>query len=145
MTITTPYRRKLVLFVAAALIAAGAVAWLAARPATDSNTAPAMETRVVQAGSVEVTMTPLTLDRSGAVFEIKLDTHSVELDQDLAASARLRIGDQQVESAVWEGPGSGGHHREGQLRFSAEVPAGAAVELRLTGFASDVAGTWTAP
>jgi len=41
--------------------------------------------------------------------------------------------------------GPGGHHREGTLRFTTPVPAGANVELRLTGLPADVIGAWTAP
>jgi hypothetical protein len=37
------------------------------------------------------------------------------------------------------------HHREGMLGFAAAVPAGAGIELRITGLPGDAVGTWTAP
>jgi hypothetical protein len=44
----------------------------------------------------------------GAVFDLKLDTHSINLDA-------VDRGD-QVEGAAWAAP-SGGHHRQGRLTF----------------------------
>jgi hypothetical protein len=99
----------------------------------------------VQVGAVEVTMTPLALDTSGAVFQVELDTHSVELGLDMACSAHLRIGDRVVDGASWDGQGPGGHHREGTLRFATPVRAGAEVELRIIGLPADATGSWTAP
>ncbi|GAA3857434.1 hypothetical protein [Amycolatopsis tucumanensis] len=102
-------------------------------------------TRTVQAGSVEVRMTALALDRSGATFRMQFDTHSGSLDLDPAATAQLRVNGQPVAGATWDGAGPGGHHREGTLRFPDPVPAGAGVELRLTGLSQDVTSSWTAP
>ncbi|MDX8143230.1 hypothetical protein SK854_13970 [Lentzea sp. BCCO 10_0061] len=139
--ISTSWRGVAVIAVAA-LVVVGAIAWWLSRP----EPGPAdLGTRTVQAGAVEVTMTALTLDRSGAAFELKFDTHTVELALDPAASARLTVNGRQVEGASWDGQGPGGHHREGTLRFTTPVPAGAAIELRVTGFPQDAIGTWSAP
>jgi hypothetical protein len=62
-----------------------------------------------------------------------------------ASSARLRVNDTTVDGASWDGPGPGGHHRDGTLRFTTPVPAGAAVELRITGLPADAIASWSAP
>ena len=141
MHITTSWRGVAVV-VAIALAVLGVVAWFLTRP----DPAPAdLGTRTVQAGEVEVKMTALTLNGSGATFKIEFDTHTVELGLDPAASARLTLNGTSAEGASWDGQGPGGHHREGTLRFTTPVPSGAAVELRITGLPQDVTGTWSTP
>ncbi|MDX8034846.1 hypothetical protein SK803_31910 [Lentzea sp. BCCO 10_0856] len=139
--ITTSWRGVAVIVVVA-LVVVGAIAWWLSRPEPSSAD---LGTRTVQAGDVEVTMTALALDGSGAVFKIVLDTHTVELDLDLAASAELTVNGAVADGAVWEGQGPGGHHREGTLRFATPVPAGTTVDLRVIGLPQDVTGTWSAP
>ncbi len=90
-------------------------------------------------------MTPVTLDGSGAVFRITLTTHTGSVDLDPAAAAQLRVDGAPSDDATWDGPGPGGHHREGTLRFATSIPSGAAVELRITDSPSEATGTWTAP
>jgi len=138
-------RRRLVLLVAAALVTMGATGWWIFGRAAGQGSPPGLGTRTVQAGAVEVRMTALTLDRSGAVFAVKLDTHTVALDLDVAGAAQLRVKGSTTSDASWDGSGPGGHHREGRLRFTTPVPAGAEVELRITGLPQDATGTWSAP
>ncbi len=66
---------------------------------------------------VTVIVTP-KLSAESWKFEIAFDTHSVELDDDIAAVTTL-VDDQGVEyrPLAWEGAGPGGHHREGVLIF----------------------------
>jgi hypothetical protein len=137
-------RQTLAVAVALATVALAAIAWWVMRPGNTDDTA-VLAARTVQAGAVEVTMTPLALDASGAAFQVKLDTHSVELDLDMASSAHLRIDGSTVDGASWDGQGPGGHHREGTLRFATPVPTGANVELRIAGLPTDATGSWTAP
>ncbi len=70
---------------------------------------------------VRVTVTPKTLAQNQAAeFEVSLNTHNVELGQDLAAVAELR--DDQGHSYTpsrWDGSPPGGHHRRGTLIFPA--------------------------
>ena len=139
--ITTSWRGVAVIVVVA-LGVVGAIAWWLSRPEPGSAD---LGTRTVQAGGVEVTMSALALDRSGAAFRLVFDTHTVELALDPAASARLTVNDSQVDGASWDGQGPGGHHREGTVRFTTAIPAGAAVELRITGLPQDAIGTWSAP
>ncbi len=141
-TLTNSRRWILTVIAAIALVALAGGVYVMSRPDT---TAPNLPERTVQAGAVEVTLTPLTLDTSGAVFRVELETHSVPLDLDMAASARMRVNDTIVDGASWDGSGPGGHHREGTLRFTTPVPTGADVELRITGLPVDALATWTAP
>lgn len=137
----TTSRRGVAVVAAIALVVLGVVAWSATR----SGSAPAdLGTRTTRAGEVEVTMTALTLDHSGAVFRVEFDTHTVELGLD-PATAVMTVNGTQAGGAAWDGSGPGGHHREGTLRFTTPVPSGAAVELRITGLPQDAIGTWTAP
>lgn len=78
--------------------------------------------KVVHDGNgVRVAVTPEALSAAGPVkFAISLNTHSVELDQDLTAVAELR--DDQGNSyrpEKWDGSPPGGHHRQGTLIFPA--------------------------
>ncbi len=75
-------------------------------------------------GGVTVSVTPLAL-RAGAAlqFDIALNTHSVDLRDDMLKSVVLRddAGEEHAPT-LWEGPGPGGHHRTGRLTFAA-LPA----------------------
>lgn len=52
-------------------------------------------------------------------FLIRLNTHTVELDQDLTKVSELRDSKGQTYGVVnWEGSPPGGHHRSGTLTFS---------------------------
>ncbi|MEK7132872.1 MAG: hypothetical protein AAB830_02360 [Patescibacteria group bacterium] len=65
-------------------------------------------------------------------FDIVMDTHSVELDQDLTKSTVL-LDDQgrEYKPITWEGAGPGGHHREGVLIFNAVQPMPKSVEIKI--------------
>ena len=93
------------------------------------------ETKTDEQANVTVTVTPTDLvpDSKEWKFDIVMDTHSVELDQDLIKSAVL-IDNQgkEYKPIAWEGP-VGGHHREGVLVFSAVEPTPQAVELKISG------------
>jgi len=142
--IDTARRRPLLLIAAAVVVIAAAGWWTLGRGTTPSQPTP-LATRTVQAGPVEVRMTPETLDASGAVFRLEFNTHSGALHLDPATAARLRVNGQGVPAGSWTGPGPGGHHRDGTLRFATPVPPRATVELRITGLPQDVSTTWTAP
>jgi len=54
------------------------------------------------------------------VFDVTMNTHSVELVEDLTRSAILRDdAGKEYAPIAWEGAGPGGHHREGKLKFAA--------------------------
>lgn len=145
-------RRGRLLVVAMIATAVIAVAMIALTAITGSGVhtpgdgdATTLATRVSQAGEVEVRMTPLALDATGARIRVSFDTHSGSLDLDPASAAQLRIDGAPAPSGTWDGARPGGHHREGTLAFATPIRAGATVELRVTGLASDVVATWTVP
>lgn len=63
-----------------------------------------------------------------------MDTHSVELDQDVAKIAAL-VDDsgKEYKPLRWEGTPVGGHHREGSLVFNRITPTPKFVELKISG------------
>ena len=98
--------------------------------------------RTLAAGAVEVTITPTRLDTTGATFSIVLDTHSADLSVDLATFAVLTVGGTKWTVQGWTGDGPGGHHRSGELKFSAQRrPQGTAV-LAIAGLPEPVEATW---
>ena len=74
-------------------------------------------------GAVVVVETPLDvkLENSELIFELVMDTHSVELGMDLTRLAVLRTDSGlEITPSRWEGP-QGGHHVDGRLIFPGQV------------------------
>lgn len=65
---------------------------------------------------------------AGSVFDVTMDTHSVDLDgYDLKKLAVLRDDrGKEVRPSDWNAP-KGGHHREGTLAFPEKAPDGSSV------------------
>lgn len=85
-------------------------------------------------GGVTVAVTPTALTRSAKIwaFKVAYDTHTQDLSDDVTATAVLSDGQgREANPIAWEGPGPGGHHRAGVLKFAAFEPLPAAVELRI--------------
>ena len=83
--------------------------------------------------TVSITVTPIDISSQSKEwkFDIVMDTHSVELDQDMTESAVLIDGqDKEYKPIGWEGP-SGGHHREGVLVFDPIEPMPKYIELKI--------------
>ena len=93
-------------------------------------------------GGVEVRVEPLILDERGAGFEVSFDTHQGDLALDVAASSRLEVGGVAWDGATWIGDPPGGHHRRGELRFTAQGPATGQILLRIEGLAESVEIVW---
>ena len=92
-------RRSLILVVAAAVAfvaVPGVVAWrdTSARvgSASTSTTTARFATQTAAAGPVSIKIQPRRIDSTGAEFTVSLDTHSAELDLDVAANAHLSVG-----------------------------------------------------
>ncbi|HEY4518015.1 MAG TPA: hypothetical protein VJG48_00135 [Candidatus Paceibacterota bacterium] len=86
-------------------------------------------------GNVEIAITPLVVAQSAPTwdFKIKMDTHSVELDQDITKAAVLGDGrDDNSAPIAWEGTPAGGHHREGVLKFKPLKPRPKKINLKIT-------------
>lgn len=86
----------------------------------ESASSPVFDAKKDEQGSVTVEVKPLEFSPSAQewTFEITLDTHSVELDDDMAAGAFL-VDDKgkEYQAVAWEGDPPGGHHRKGILKF----------------------------
>ncbi len=79
----------------------------------------AYEKSVHNGNGVYVTVKPTALAPDKAVkFDVRLNTHSVELDQDLIAVSELRDDKGRTyRPDQWKGSPPGGHHRKGTLIF----------------------------
>ena len=74
-------------------------------------------------GAVQFAVQPINLDNPGDAlqFDLKMNTHSVDLSMNIASLATL-VTDTglSVQATSWEAPG-GGHHVEGKLTFPATL------------------------
>lgn len=139
------WRRPAAAVALVAVAIGGLVAWMTWRDTGTTNTAApstSLPTRSIEAGAVTVEVQPRQLDANGAVFKIILDTHSADLDQDLVGQASLVVGDTAWPAASWAGDEAGGHHREGELRFTAAGTASGTATLAIDGFSEPVIVTW---
>ena len=83
------------------------------------------ESKIDDQASVTITVTPsdLSLESNEWKFDVVMDTHSVELDQDMTKVAILTDDSGKEYGPVrWEGAPAGGHHREGILFFVPITP-----------------------
>lgn len=131
--------------VAGVVVAVGAVVAVAANRDSEESVplAPrSLAERIIAAGEVEMSVEPIRLDSSGAVFRVGLNTHSGDLGMDLEVSARLEVDGVEWGGAVWTGDPPGGHHRQGTLSFEAGGPARGAVRLRVDGLPAPVTARW---
>jgi hypothetical protein len=81
--------------------------------------AVAFDIQTSDANSVRVDVKPVALVAGKpAVFEIRLNTHSVNLNYDIVEISSLQDGGGKIYKAVeWKGSPLGGHHRRGILEF----------------------------
>lgn len=68
---------------------------------------------------VRVDVKPVQLSPGQSpIFEVRMNTHSVELNQDMIAVSTLKDGQgKEYPPDVWKGSPLGGHHRKGTLEF----------------------------
>jgi hypothetical protein len=80
------------------------------------------------AGGVVVVVTPI--DQSDWSFEVALNTHSIEIGEDLVkVSVLLDQSGNVYQPISWEGNPPGGHHRTGILHFGAITPSPESITL----------------
>jgi hypothetical protein len=80
------------------------------------------------AGAITVKATPLTTgELLDIAFTVTLETHSVELDFNLAERATLTVGEFSFPATSWVPDAPSGHHVEGTLHFTLDHPAHAAL------------------
>lgn len=108
------------------------------RPTEPASSAPAIAgtTQTSEGGQVTVVV-DWSGPAAGAVFDVALDTHSVDLDAlDLSDAVLRNDRGETLSAELWAAP-KGGHHREGTLTFGGDAArflAGARwVELVLSG------------
>lgn len=92
-----------------------------------------LETQSKEENNVTITALPRIAENATQwEFAITLDTHSVDLSQNLAAISTLRDdkGGSYVPRA-WEGSPPGGHHREGVLIFTPVIPFPQTITLEI--------------
>lgn len=82
--------------------------------------AAAYETKSNKQNRVRVDVRPVQLlPGKPAKFEIRMNTHSGDLSQDLVAACTLKDNSgREYHPTSWDGSPPGGHHRSGVLEFS---------------------------
>lgn len=85
----------------------------------DDDGPTAGPSRSGSSGAIEVTATPIEVSTGSATFRLQFDTHAGSLDFDPAEIVTLSTVDASVIATDWDGPGAGGHHREGTVTFGA--------------------------
>ncbi len=88
------------------------------------------ETKTQQGGGVTIAATYLGLQKEGdrevIQIEVKMDTHSVDLDRYRMEALSVLRDDRgrTLHPLGWASPSGGGHHRAGVLLFPAVDPSG---------------------
>jgi hypothetical protein len=96
--------------------------------------AQSLETQTSDVGGVVVQVTPSEVSPSAMTWEfaVVLQTHTVELEQDLAKVSELIDGKGGVHKPLaWSGDPPGGHHRKGMLSFKPIAAPGTVIKLRI--------------
>ena len=110
------------------------LALLAAAPYASAAAAVGLAPESSQAGGVSIMVQPADVSPGAAAwsFQVALNTHSGNLEDDVAHSATLVDAAGKPHAALgWEGDPAGGHHRRGVLRFKPLAPQPDAIELRI--------------
>lgn len=103
-----------------------------------AQSSPGFERKTSSGGSVDVGVTPLLLNiGESIVFEIAMNTHSVDLRDDMTKITFLRDdAGKEYTPIAWEGSAPGGHHRTGKLKFEPLANKPKYVELVIKGLAN---------
>ena len=96
--------------------------------------------------SIKITVAPRNIlgTAKSWEFEVIVESHTRDLNDDLAKSAVLIADGKQYLPLLWEGAPPGGHHRKGLLRFKTIAPLPSSIELqiRLAGDAAPRSFKW---
>ena len=131
-------RKAIVSVLALTAVAVAPAVWLSNSSGFGWNEAVAASHLAAEsssARSVTIKVTPknLSSDANTWDFAVFLDTHSVDLNDDLVKTSVLLDGaGARYAPVAWDGASPGGHRREGVLRFKPIAPAPQAVELQIT-------------
>ena len=106
---------------------------------SSSPSANKWESKIDDQENVSIEVTPLDLSPGLAEwkFNISMNTHSVDLNQDLMYAAVLIDDKAEVYKPLkWEGAAPGGHHRNGVLTFKAINQAPRSIVLKISNVGS---------
>ena len=148
-------KKAAIIILSVAALVAGLVVFFQSSPAVQTTPPPnnqqssasrRWETKTDDRADVNVVVAPVDLSPQSAEwkFDIGMNTHSVELDQDMTQSAVL-VDDNNTEykPTKWDGP-TGGHHREGILSFTPTGPYPQYLTLKLNGIGgADRSFSWS--
>ncbi len=117
------------------VLAAGLLIYFGFSSEKFSNTSQdKWETKVDGQPPVTIQVTPVEFGKSSKQwkFDVVFTTHSGSLDDDPVKIALLMDNNGNIYQPIaWEGPGPGGHHREGVLIFNPIKPLPKYVELKI--------------
>ena len=102
----------------------------------ETNTKQNWESKTNDQSAVAITVTPIDIlpQSKEWKFDVVMDTHSVELNQDLTkVIALVDDSGKEYKPLRWKGVPAGGHHREGTLIFNQITPAPKSIELKISG------------
>lgn len=94
-----------------------------------------METKTNEGGNVTIVVTPIDISPQSKEwkFDVGMNTHVVELDQDMLKIASLvDENGREYKPLNWDGP-IGGHHREGILTFKPITSPYKIIQLKIAG------------
>jgi hypothetical protein len=88
--------------------------------------------------SVRVDVQPVQLKPGQpAKFEVRMNTHSITLGEDMVAVSSLKDNAGRVyQATAWQGSAPGGHHRKGVLEFQDLADSAATITLTIKGIAN---------
>ncbi|MBI2632805.1 MAG: hypothetical protein HYW78_00230 [Parcubacteria group bacterium] len=90
-----------------------------------------LDTRINDEGEVEIAATPRFLARNVVWFDIELNTHSVDISEELKNVSVARVDGKEYMPIAWEGDPPGGHHLSGVLKFNSFSPLPKKIELEI--------------
>lgn len=96
----------------------------------------------VDGATISVLPETVSAKNSEWAFVIVMDTHSIELDNDLMESVILTAAGVQYQPLRWEGDPPGGHHRSGKLVFKAVDPYPPDLTVTIAGIGAPRIFTW---
>lgn len=101
-------------------------------PGTVDSILDELKSQTNSEGSITISVTPHRSASAGVwEFEITLDTHSVELDDDVNKATVLIADNKNYYPIVWDGDPPGGHHRNGILQFAPISPEPESIALKI--------------
>lgn len=94
------------------------------------------ESIVDERNNVAVAVQPVNISQESPEwrFDIRMDTHSVELDHNLIDLVTLVDAQGKTYKPIaWQGSDAGGHHRENTLIFNPVTPFPETIEMHIEG------------